>query len=194
MNREQFENQWTQIRGTLRDKWSNLTDEDIKQINGRFDQFIAKIQQRYGLTKDEVEDQLSNWNIKGGYREPAQAEETNSSLRWLVLAGIPLLLLAGYFLHDITRPTERTFAKPSAITQDYPVASDNSPDSMLLQRVRSAIEQNNLSPLTNITIESANGTVTIRGQVANQQEKDLISRVIQNITGVKQINNQAEIK
>lgn len=194
MNREQFESQWTQIRGNLRDKWGNLTEEDIKQINGRFDQFIAKIQQRYGLTRDEVEDQLNAWNPRG-IREPAYAaEEQSSGLKWLVLAGIPLLLLAGYFLHDLTRPAERTFAKPSAITQDTAMAQDNTPDALLLNRVRQAIETNNLSPLTNITIESTNGTITIRGQVANQQEKDLISRIIERVTGVRQINNQAEIK
>ncbi|CDR33228.1 CsbD family protein [Criblamydia sequanensis] len=49
MNKDLFESQWSQIKPILRDKWSNLTDEDIRQINGRYDQLIAKIQQRRWL-------------------------------------------------------------------------------------------------------------------------------------------------
>ncbi len=202
MNKELFESQWPQIRGILRDKWSNLTEEDIRQINGRYDQFMTKIQQRYGLTREEVEDQLTNWSFDRGFkghreREYAHAEEHQSALKWLVLAGIPLLLLAGYFLHDLTKPVERSYAKPVEINQTLPTAQVNTPDSMLLMRIRQAIDTNAASlpaSFSNITFDSSNGIVTIRGKVASQQEKDLISRITERIAGVRQVNNEVEVQ
>lgn len=199
MDKQLFESQWPQIRGILRDKWSNLTEEDIRQINGRYDQFITKIQQRYGLTRQEVEDQLSDWAFAKGARGQREfapaAEEQSSHLKWLVLAGIPLLLLAGYFLHDLTRPTESSFAKPTEMAQN--MATAQTPDSLVLMRIRQIIDANAdslPSSFAKISFEAKDGTVTIRGQVSSQQEKDLLGRIIERISGVTQVNNEVEVR
>lgn len=203
MDKFQFENQWPQLRRVIRDRWSNLTEEDINQIS-RFDQLISRIAQRYNLAREEAEDQFNTWAYERGFikgQKEAQESfaESESSYKWLILAGIPLLLAAGYFLHDLTRPTERSFAKPVVMTQSMPYAAapgqEVTPDAMLINRIRQAINTGNLpASFANLTIDSSNGTVTIRGKVSSQAEKDLVSKVIERIAGVNKVDNQLEVQ
>jgi len=61
-----FEGNWKQTKGKIKEKWGQLTDDDLAQINGKRDQLEGKIQERYGLAKDrarkDVEDWLSTMN------------------------------------------------------------------------------------------------------------------------------------
>jgi uncharacterized protein YjbJ (UPF0337 family) len=54
MNSDQLEGKWKQIKGEVREKWGQLTDDDIQVIAGRRDQLIGRIQQRYGIAKEEA--------------------------------------------------------------------------------------------------------------------------------------------
>ncbi len=54
MNSDQLEGKWKQIKGEVREKWGQLTDDDIHVIAGRRDQLIGRIQQRYGIAKEEA--------------------------------------------------------------------------------------------------------------------------------------------
>ena len=49
------EGKWKQIRGSVQEQWGELTDDDMDQIGGRRDQFVGKLQERYGLARDEAE-------------------------------------------------------------------------------------------------------------------------------------------
>ena len=44
-----------------KEKWGNLTDDDLTAINGQRDQLEGKIQQRYGLAKDKVRQDVDDW-------------------------------------------------------------------------------------------------------------------------------------
>jgi uncharacterized protein YjbJ (UPF0337 family) len=55
MNWDQIAGEWRNAKGTLRTKWAKLTDDDMDAIAGRKDVLIGKLQQRYGLKKEEVE-------------------------------------------------------------------------------------------------------------------------------------------
>lgn len=61
MNWEQIEGQWLQFRGTLKSRWGKLTDDDLAQVAGRKDQLIGKVQERYGIHKDQAEKQVDSW-------------------------------------------------------------------------------------------------------------------------------------
>jgi uncharacterized protein YjbJ (UPF0337 family) len=50
-----------QLKGKVKEKWGNLTDDDLTAINGRRDQLEGKIQQRYGLAKDQVRKDVDDW-------------------------------------------------------------------------------------------------------------------------------------
>lgn len=59
MNDDQFEGKWEQIKGKVREQWSKLTDDDVEQVKGKRENLLAKIQERYGDTKEAAEEQLA---------------------------------------------------------------------------------------------------------------------------------------
>jgi uncharacterized protein YjbJ (UPF0337 family) len=52
---------WKQFTGDIRARWGDLTDNDIEEIKGNRDKLAGKIQERYGIAKDEVEKQIHEW-------------------------------------------------------------------------------------------------------------------------------------
>lgn len=61
MNWDQLEGKWNQVKGDLKEKWSDLTDDDVTHISAHKDRLIGKIQERYGCAKEEAEQQVSDW-------------------------------------------------------------------------------------------------------------------------------------
>jgi uncharacterized protein YjbJ (UPF0337 family) len=55
MNWDQIEGQWRQAKGKLRQKWGKLTDDDLDVIGGKKETLIGRLQERYGMKKDEAE-------------------------------------------------------------------------------------------------------------------------------------------
>jgi uncharacterized protein YjbJ (UPF0337 family) len=49
------------VKGKIKQKWGQLTDDDLAQINGRRDQLEGRLQQRYGLAKDLVRKEVDDW-------------------------------------------------------------------------------------------------------------------------------------
>ncbi|MEZ5756316.1 MAG: CsbD family protein [Paracoccaceae bacterium] len=64
MNWDQVEGKWLQLKGQAKEKWGQLTDDDLDVAAGKRDQLAGKIQQRYGLAKEEAERQLDDWSRK----------------------------------------------------------------------------------------------------------------------------------
>jgi uncharacterized protein YjbJ (UPF0337 family) len=62
MNWEQAKGQWTQLKGSVRKKWGKLTDDDLDVIAGERERLVGKIQERYGIAKEEAERQIASWN------------------------------------------------------------------------------------------------------------------------------------
>ena len=52
---------WKQMRGDVRTQWGKLTDDDLEQIAGQRDKLAGKIQERYGIAKDEANRQIDEW-------------------------------------------------------------------------------------------------------------------------------------
>ena len=61
MNNEILSGNWKQFRGNLLEQWGKLTDDDLDVAAGRRDQIVGKLQERYGLAKDEVERQVKEF-------------------------------------------------------------------------------------------------------------------------------------
>ena len=66
MNAEQMKGKWKQLKGSVKTKWGKLTDDDVEVINGQRDQLIGRIQERYGIAKDEAQRQVDQWNEVSG--------------------------------------------------------------------------------------------------------------------------------
>jgi uncharacterized protein YjbJ (UPF0337 family) len=61
MNWDQVEGKWKQMKGNFRRKWGKLTDDDFDVIAGKRDILRGKIQERYGIAKDEAERQVKDF-------------------------------------------------------------------------------------------------------------------------------------
>jgi uncharacterized protein YjbJ (UPF0337 family) len=61
MNWDQVEGKWKQYSGKAKEKWGKLTDDDLAVIHGQRDQLIGKIQERYGLVKEEATRQVDEF-------------------------------------------------------------------------------------------------------------------------------------
>jgi len=61
MNRNILEGNWKQIRGSIREKWGELTDDELDQIAGKRDKLAGVLQERYGYTQMEAERQIDDF-------------------------------------------------------------------------------------------------------------------------------------
>src|SRR5262249_8987125 len=61
MNEDTLTGQWNQLKGKAREKWGELTDDDLDVIQGQSEQLVGRIQERYGLARDEAERQVQDW-------------------------------------------------------------------------------------------------------------------------------------
>lgn len=58
---DQLEGKWKQLKGDIRVKWGELTDDDLEQIAGNRDKLAGKLQERYGIAKEEADRQIDEW-------------------------------------------------------------------------------------------------------------------------------------
>lgn len=58
---DQVEGNWNQFAGKVKQRWGKLTDNDITVINGKRQELVGKIQERYGIAKNEAEKQVDEW-------------------------------------------------------------------------------------------------------------------------------------
>jgi uncharacterized protein YjbJ (UPF0337 family) len=61
MNWDTIRGQWKQFRGNVKEQWGKLTDDDLDRIEGKRDQLVGAIQERYGIARDEAERQLAQF-------------------------------------------------------------------------------------------------------------------------------------
>jgi len=61
MNWDQVEGKWKQVRGSAKQQWGKLTDNDLEQIAGMRDKLVGKLQERYGIAQEEAQKQTDEW-------------------------------------------------------------------------------------------------------------------------------------
>jgi uncharacterized protein YjbJ (UPF0337 family) len=64
MNWDTVQGKWKQFTGQAKENWGKLTDDDLDQAAGKRDQLVGKIQERYGIAKDEAERQVDEWSAR----------------------------------------------------------------------------------------------------------------------------------
>lgn len=62
MNKDKFEGRWREFKGKIKEKWGKLTDNDLTQINGKYEQFLGALQNRYGYERERAEREFNSWN------------------------------------------------------------------------------------------------------------------------------------
>jgi uncharacterized protein YjbJ (UPF0337 family) len=61
MNWDRIEGNWKQFKGKVQTQWGKLTNDDIDVIAGKRNELAGKLQNRYGLAKDEANRQIDDW-------------------------------------------------------------------------------------------------------------------------------------
>ena len=54
MNKDILEGKWMQLRGSIREKWGELTDDELDQIAGKRDRLAGLLQEKYGYTRQRA--------------------------------------------------------------------------------------------------------------------------------------------
>lgn len=61
MNQETFAGHWTEWKGAAREQFGKLTNDDLEQVQGRLEQFLGRIETRYGIAREEAEKEVDRW-------------------------------------------------------------------------------------------------------------------------------------
>lgn len=62
MDWDRIEGNWKQFAGKAKEKWGDLTDDDIARVNGKRDQLEGVLQNRYGYAKDKAREEVDAWS------------------------------------------------------------------------------------------------------------------------------------
>jgi len=61
MNQDIIKGKWSQLSSKLNEKWRKLTDNDINQLDGHREYLVGKLQERYGIAKDQADAQVNEF-------------------------------------------------------------------------------------------------------------------------------------
>jgi len=61
MNWDRIEGNWKQFTGKVQQQWAKLTDDDLQMVQGRREELIGRIQERYGYAKDQASREVDDW-------------------------------------------------------------------------------------------------------------------------------------
>ncbi len=64
MNADIIKGKWKQLNGRIKERWGNLTDDDLNVVEGHTEYLAGKLQERYGWSKEQAQDELRDFNSK----------------------------------------------------------------------------------------------------------------------------------
>ena len=79
MNWDQVQGKWKQATGKVKEKWGNLTDDDLQFVDGKREQLVGRIQERYGIAKEEAERQVDEFSRTFGTDDVTTRERIRSA-------------------------------------------------------------------------------------------------------------------
>lgn len=81
INVQGLQGHWNEMKGELKKRWGQLTDDDLKWGEGNIDQIVGKIQHRTGETRDQIERYLDQLTSRGGSMVSSAVESVGSYAR-----------------------------------------------------------------------------------------------------------------
>ncbi|MEZ4864863.1 MAG: CsbD family protein [Caldilineaceae bacterium] len=61
MNKDTLKGQWKQFTGSIKERWGKLTDDDLTESQGNYEQLVGKLQERYGYQRERAEREVNDW-------------------------------------------------------------------------------------------------------------------------------------
>jgi len=65
MNSDIMQGKWKQLKGNVKKQWGKLTDDEIDQIEGNSEILVGKVQEHYGRTKEQAQEEVDRWLQQG---------------------------------------------------------------------------------------------------------------------------------
>lgn len=62
MNSDVIKGKWKQLSGRLKERWGNLTDDDLDVVEGHSEYLQGKLQERYGWTKEKAQEEIRDFS------------------------------------------------------------------------------------------------------------------------------------
>ena len=66
MNWDIIQGKWDQLKGSVKEQWGDLTDDELTQIAGNRDQMAGKLQEKYGWARTEVDEKVNDFMRRNG--------------------------------------------------------------------------------------------------------------------------------
>ena len=61
MNNDILQGKWQQLKGRVKEQWGELTDNEVAQTEGNYDQLVGLLQEKYGYARDRAEREVDDW-------------------------------------------------------------------------------------------------------------------------------------
>lgn len=68
MHESYLKGHWNEVKGKAKERWGDLTDDDLDGIEGKRDHLIGTLQKRYGKARAEIEREVEVWEERNGWR------------------------------------------------------------------------------------------------------------------------------
>lgn len=81
MNWERISANWAHWKGRVRERWGRLSDDELANVAGRREQLAGRIEKAYGLTREEAERQIRNWERNLSVEEFVDPDDADEDVR-----------------------------------------------------------------------------------------------------------------
>jgi uncharacterized protein YjbJ (UPF0337 family) len=61
MNRDILAGKWKEMKGRVKEQWGKITDDELDRAEGKADQLVGLLQQRYGYTREKAEEEYDRF-------------------------------------------------------------------------------------------------------------------------------------
>lgn len=62
MNTDVIKGKWKQLTGKIKERWGDLTDDDLQAADGHAEYLVGKLQERYGWSKERAEQEVRDFS------------------------------------------------------------------------------------------------------------------------------------
>ena len=166
MNTDILEGKWKQLRGSIKEKWGKLTDDDLDKVAGEADRLAGLLQQKYGYARDQAEEAIKRLHDDHVYESTGKSAPTRGIVTILVGALLAGMTLAGCTVRD----------------------------SGLTAEVKSKLIADETVKAAQIEVTTKAQVVTLTGNVNSQAEKDRAILLARNTKGVRDVADMISVK
>jgi len=61
MNEDIFKGKWKELKGNIKEKWGDLTDDDVTEVEGKTEKLVGILQQKYGYSRDKAQEEYNKF-------------------------------------------------------------------------------------------------------------------------------------